>query len=69
MGRRRSGNPTPQNTNSSIGDLLENEESELSVPDPNRTMINITKDLNGAHKRSLKEEMMNKIIEKLMKML
>jgi hypothetical protein len=51
MGRRkRPGNPNPQKTNSSKEDLVRNEESEYLVPDPNRTMINITNELSDATK-------------------
>jgi hypothetical protein len=46
-----------------------NEENEFSVPDPNRTMINITNELSDAHKKSLKEKIMGEISEKLMKKL
>jgi hypothetical protein len=42
-----------------------NEENEYLVPDPSRTMINITNELNDAHKKkSLKEKIMD---EKLMR--
>jgi hypothetical protein len=34
---------------------------------PNRTMINMTNELNDIHKKSLKEEIMNEFIEILMK--
>jgi hypothetical protein len=65
MGRRRMpGNPIPpQKNNNSIEDLVKNEENEYPVPDPNRTMINITNDLSNAHKKLLKEEIMDKITE------
>jgi hypothetical protein len=35
MRTRRPGNPTSQKTNNSIEDLVENEENEYPVPDPN----------------------------------
>jgi hypothetical protein len=63
------GNLTPQKMNSSMEDLMRNEENEYPVPDPNRTMINITNDLSKAHKKSLKEEIMDEITEKLMEKL
>jgi hypothetical protein len=46
-------NPTPHKTNNSIEDLVENEENEYSVPNPNRTMINITNELSDTHKKNL----------------
>jgi cell division ATPase FtsA len=67
--RRRPGNLTPQKTNNSIEELMGNEESEYLVPDPKRTMINITSELSDAHKKSLKEEIMDEITEKLMEKL
>jgi hypothetical protein len=47
-------------------DLVGNEENEYPVPDPNKTMIN---ELSDAHKKSLKEEIMDKIPAKLMEKL
>jgi hypothetical protein len=32
-----------------------NEENEYLVPDPNKTMLNVTNEPCGAHKKSLKE--------------
>jgi hypothetical protein len=61
--RRRQGNSISQKTNNSIEDLLGNEEYEYSVLDPNRTMINMTKDINDVHKKFLKEEIMNDLID------
>jgi hypothetical protein len=46
-----------------------NEENEYPVPDPNRTMINITNELSDFHRKSLKEKIMDEIIEKLMEKL
>jgi hypothetical protein len=58
---------TPQKTNSSIEGLVGNEQIEYPDPDPKRTMINITNELNDTHKKkSLKEEIRYKITEKLM---
>jgi hypothetical protein len=62
--RRRPENPTPQKTNNSIEGFVENEENECSVPDPNRTMINITNEVSDAHKKSLKEKIMDKITKR-----
>jgi hypothetical protein len=69
MERRRPGNPTTQKTNNSIENLVRNEENEYPVPDSNRTMINIINGLSDAHKKSLKEEIMGMITEKLMEKL
>jgi transcriptional regulator of heat shock response len=64
--RRRPGSPTPQNTKNSIEDLVGNEENEYPVPDPNRTMINITNEFSDTHKKTLKEEIMDEITKKLL---
>jgi hypothetical protein len=47
--RRRKGYSTPQKNNNSTEDFVGNEENEYPVPDPNRTMINITNELNDIH--------------------
>jgi hypothetical protein len=49
--RRRQGISTPQKNNNSTGDLVGNEELEDPVSDPNRTMKNITNELNDVHKK------------------
>jgi hypothetical protein len=41
-----------------------NEENKYSVPDPNRTMINITHELRNAHKKKSQRGNYCKIIEK-----
>jgi hypothetical protein len=41
MGRRRDVNHSPQKHNS-IQNLVGNEENGYPVPDPNKTMINVT---------------------------
>jgi hypothetical protein len=48
-----------------------NEENEYPVPDPNKTMINVTNEPSDAHKKkkSLKEEIMDKFTEKFMEKL
>jgi hypothetical protein len=66
MGRRKPGISTPQQTNNSIEDLLGNEENEYPIPDLSRVMIIRTNEPNNIHKKSLKEEIMNGIIEILM---
>jgi hypothetical protein len=63
--RRRQENPTPKKTNNSIEDLVQNEENEYPVPDPNRTMINIPMSSVTPTKKSLTEETVDKINEKL----
>jgi hypothetical protein len=50
MGRRRDGNYSPQKNNS-IQDSLGNEENRYPVPDPNKAMINVTKEPSDAHKK------------------
>jgi hypothetical protein len=70
MGRKRGqGNFTPQKKNNSIKDLVENEENEYPVPDPNRMMKNIINKLNDIHKKNLSEEIMEAIMEILMEKL
>jgi hypothetical protein len=39
-----------------------NEENEYPVPNPNKTMINITNELSDTHKKSIKEETMEEIV-------
>jgi hypothetical protein len=41
-----------------------NEENGYPVPDPNKTMINVTKEPSNAHKNMLKEEILQEITEK-----
>jgi hypothetical protein len=50
MGRRRDRNHSPQKNNS-IQDSIGNEENGYQVPDPNKTMINVTKEPNDAYKK------------------
>jgi hypothetical protein len=63
MGRRKPENSTPQKNNS-IKDLVGNE-NKYPVHDPN-IMINMTNEVNDFHKKSLKNEIMNELIEILM---
>jgi hypothetical protein len=63
--RRKPGNPTPQKTNNSIEDLVGKEENEYLTPDPNTTLIIINNELSDTHKKSVKEEIMGEITEKL----
>jgi hypothetical protein len=65
MERRRDGNHSLQKNNS-IQDSGENEENGYLVPELNKTMINITKELSNAHKKILKEEIWEEISEKFM---
>jgi triacylglycerol esterase/lipase EstA (alpha/beta hydrolase family) len=56
-----------KNNNNSIENLVGNEENGYQVPDPNKTMINVTNEPRNAHKKkSLKEEIMEEITVKLM---
>jgi hypothetical protein len=64
--RRRDGNHTPQKNNS-IEDSMGNEENGYPVPDPNKTMINLTKKPSDALKKNpSKEEILEEITEKHM---
>jgi ABC-type transporter Mla subunit MlaD len=45
---------------------LFSEENGYPVPDTNKTMINVTKEPNNAHKNTLKEEILQEITEKFM---
>jgi hypothetical protein len=55
MGRRRKdGNHSSQKN--SIHDSVGNEENGYPVPDLNKTMINITKELSDAHKKPSKKK-------------
>jgi hypothetical protein len=65
MERRRDGNHSLQKNNS-IQDSGENEENGYLVPELNKTMINVTKELSNAHKKILKEEIWEEISEKFM---
>jgi hypothetical protein len=66
MGRRgRDGNHTPQKNNS-VQNSVGNEENGYPVPDLNKTMINVTKELSNPHKKTLKEEISEKFMEKVL---
>jgi hypothetical protein len=43
-----------------------NEENGYTAPDPNKTMINGTKEPNDIHKKTFKEEILDEISEKFM---
>jgi hypothetical protein len=45
-----------------------NEENGYPVPDPNKTIINVTKEPSNAHKNTLKEEITEKFLEKILHM-
>jgi hypothetical protein len=68
MGRRRDGNHIPQKKkkNTSIKNSVENAENGYPVPDLNKTMIKVIKEPSDAHKKTLKEEILKEITEKLM---
>jgi hypothetical protein len=63
--------PNTQKTNNSIEDLMGNKENEYPVPDPNKTLINITNELINVHikKKKTLKEIMDKNTEKLMEKL
>jgi hypothetical protein len=46
-------------------DLVGHEENEYPVPDPNKIIINVTNYPTDAHKKFLKEEIMEEVTEKL----
>jgi hypothetical protein len=57
---RRDGNHSPQK-NISTQDSNGNEENGYPVPDPNKTMINNSKEPSDAHKNTLKESCKKKL--------
>jgi 16S rRNA C967 or C1407 C5-methylase (RsmB/RsmF family) len=59
--RRRHGNRTPQKTNSSIEDLVENEENEYPVADLSR--ISMSNEFNEVCKEMLKEKLKKELME------
>jgi Zn-finger protein len=63
MERRRDGNHSLKKI---IQYSVENEENGYPVSDPNKTAINDTKEPNGIHKKTLKEEILEEITEKFM---
>jgi hypothetical protein len=63
MGRRRS---DENHTLKKFKIQREMKKMEYSVPDPNKTMINDTKEPNNTHKNSLKEEILQEISENFM---
>jgi hypothetical protein len=52
--------------NNSIEDSVGNEENGYSVPNANKTMINVTKEPSDAHQKTLKAEILEEITDKLM---
>jgi hypothetical protein len=63
--RKRDENHSPQKNNL-IQDSEGNEENGYPVPDTNKTKINDTKEPSNAHKKTLKEEVMQIIAENFM---
>jgi outer membrane protein OmpA-like peptidoglycan-associated protein len=63
--RRRDGNHSPQQNNS-IQDTVGKEENGYPVPDHNKTMINVNKELHDAHKKAHKKGIWEEISEKFM---
>jgi hypothetical protein len=59
--RRRDGNHSPQKNNSKQ-DSVGNKGN-----DPNKTMINVTKEPSDTHKKNPKEEILEEITEKFIK--
>jgi hypothetical protein len=57
--RRKDGNHCLQKTKS-IQDSVENEENGYSFPDPNKRMINVTKEPSDTHIKTLKEKLLEK---------
>jgi hypothetical protein len=45
---------------------VEKEENEITVPDLNKTMINVTKDPSNTNIKTLKKEILEDITEKFM---
>jgi hypothetical protein len=52
------------NNNNLIQDSVVNEENGYPVPNPNKTMINVTKKPNDTHIKILKEEITEEFMEK-----
>jgi hypothetical protein len=52
--------------NNLIQDSERNEENRYTVPDPNKTKINDTKEPSNAHRNILKEEILQEITENFM---
>jgi hypothetical protein len=55
--------------NNSIEDSVENESNGYPVPDPNKAMINASKEPSGTHtntQKTLKEEILEEITEKFL---
>jgi hypothetical protein len=66
MSRSRSDGNHSTQKNNSIWDSVENEENGYPFPDLNKTMINVTKEPSDAHKKTLKEEISEKFMEKIL---
>jgi hypothetical protein len=56
--RRRDGNYTLQKNNS-MENLMGNEDNGYPVPDPNKRMINVSKEPSDAHKKSWERSLRN----------
>jgi hypothetical protein len=55
--------------NKLVQDSEGNEENRYPVPDPNKTKIDYPKEPNKAHKKNLKEEILQNVTENFMEML
>jgi hypothetical protein len=64
--RRRDGNHTSKNNNNSMKDSVGNEQNRYTVPDLNKTKINVTKGPSDTHIKMPKEEILEDITEKCM---
>jgi hypothetical protein len=63
MGRRQ-GNYTHQKNKNKMNNSPQNPKQFNGIPDPNKTMINITKEPSDAHIKNLKDEILEEITEK-----
>jgi hypothetical protein len=54
--RRRKENYIPQKTKTKTGDLLGIEENGYPIPDPNKTVINVTSEPSDSHKNPSKRK-------------
>jgi hypothetical protein len=69
MGRKRKNGNHFLPKNNSIPYLVVNEENGYTVPNPNKTMINVTQEPSDAHKKTLKEEILEEITEQFIEMI
>jgi hypothetical protein len=65
-GKKKGWKPYSLPKNNSIHNSVGNEENGYPVPDPNKTRIGVTKKPSDAQKRTLKEEISEKFMEKML---